>query len=408
MKQLKDMIPYGKHFVDEDDIEAVVEVLRDGWLTQGPKVEEFEKAVANYTGANFAVAVSSGTAGLHLACIVADVKCGTKVVTSANTFVASPNAVLYQGGSPSFCDIDKNSLNMCVMDLERSLKVSNGVDIIMPVHFGGLPCDMQAIKQLSERYKALVIEDASHAFGATYHDGGSVGNCQYSDMTIFSLHPVKGVTSGEGGVITTNSEKLYRRLLRLRSHGICKGNFDLPGISSGHTDILKYPDEALYKGQLNPWYYEMQELGYNYRITDFQCALALSQMKKFKTFLKRRRAIASAYDDLFSGCKNISIKQLNRRDSSSLHLYVIEINFERIGKHRAEVMRLLKARNVGTQVHYIPVPLHPYYAELGFDIKNYPITREYYNNALSIPIYYGLTDNQTEMVAEEILNLADV
>jgi len=397
------MIPYGKHYLDEEDIQSVVAVLREGWLTQGPKVAEFEQKVSDYTGAKYAVAVSSATAGLHLACLAAGITKGDRVYTSANTFTASANCIMYVGGDPAFCDINPKTLNMSTEYLENKLLSDSKVDGIIPVHFAGLPCDMVKIKEISEKYNAPVIEDAAHAFGASYPDGGRVGNCEYSDMTVFSLHPVKGVTSGEGGIVTTNNEKTYRSLLRLRSHGICKGNFDLPGVSVADSDKLFYPEDALdNNGQLNPWYYEMQELGFNYRLTDFQSALALSQMEKSEKFLTRRKEIARTYDHYFSDVDNLKIMQGHDRQNSSLHLYVLEIDFKKLGKSRGEVMRQLFEKNIGTQVHYIPVPFQPYYANLGFNRKDYPEVQSYYDQALSIPIYYSLSDEQVKFVADEI------
>jgi len=396
------MIPYGSHFLDDDDIDAVVEVLRNGWLTQGPKVAEFEKLVASYTGANYAVAVSSGTAGLHLACLAAGVNEDSRVYTSANTFVATANAVLYAGGQPQFCDIDPDTLNMSIDCLEQKFASGEQINGVIPVHFAGLPCDMARIKSIADQYATFVIEDAAHAFGATYLDGSRVGNCKYSDMTVFSLHPVKGVTSGEGGLITTNDEALYRHLLSLRSHGICKGNFDFPGISkAGQGDLINL-DDALVDGELNPWYYEMQELGFNYRITDFQCALATSQVKKAEKFLARRRELADLYDKLLQGAQAITVKQLGTRQQSSLHLYVIEIDFEALKMSKGAFMRELASKEIGTQVHYIPVPFQPYYADKGFHREDFPAAKHYYDRALSIPIYFGLSDEQVEFVVNEI------
>ena len=225
---------------------------------------------------------------------------------------------------------------------------------VIPVHFAGLPCDMETIYKLSHKKRVKIIEDASHAFGATYESGGRVGNCEYSDITTFSLHPVKGITSGEGGLITTNSDEIYNRLQLLRSHGICKGNFDLPGISEPGDDLI-YKNEAIDDGLLNPWYYEMQTLGYNYRITDIQCALVLSQLKKIDKFIKRRREIVKLYDEKLKGIENLSRTQVNSRDQSANHIYVVRINFSKIGKKRGQVMRSLLEKGVGTQVHYIPV-----------------------------------------------------
>ncbi|MFK5893415.1 MAG: UDP-4-amino-4,6-dideoxy-N-acetyl-beta-L-altrosamine transaminase [Pseudomonadota bacterium] len=391
------MIPYGKHYLDDDDIQSVVNVLKDGFLTQGPKVAEFEKVLADKVGVKYAVAVSSGTAALHLACLAAEIGKGSVVYTSANTFVASANCVLYVGGKPEFCDIDEKTLNMSPEFLAEHASNHGGMDAVIPVHFGGTPCDMDAIKMVADKYNATVIEDASHAFGARYPNGNLVGNCEYSDMTVFSLHPVKGVTAGEGGVITTNDNSLYKRLLSLRSHGICKGNFDLPGVSIGDGSLV-YQDEAVDDGVLNPWYYEMQELGFNYRITDFQCALALSQLTKVDKFLQRRREIASIYDHQLVDFSDVTMTQVESRALSSLHLYVLRIDFEAIGKKRGQVMRDLFDRDIGSQVHYIPVPFHPFYAEKGYKMSDFPETEKYYRQALTIPIYYGLSDDSVEEV----------
>jgi len=238
------MIPYGHHFIDEDDIQAVVEVLRDGSLTQGPKVSEFENAIASYVGAKYAVAVSSGTAALHLACLAADIGPEDDVLTSANTFVASANCARYVGARPAFADINPHTLNLDPDDLVDRCNAVKNVAAIVPVHFAGLPCDMSRIKEVAVGYGAIIIEDASHALGAQYEEGGMVGNCRYSAMTAFSFHPVKGIAAGEGGMITTNDEHLFQRLLKLRSHGICKGNFEFPGISTPDDALMK-PDDAL-------------------------------------------------------------------------------------------------------------------------------------------------------------------
>lgn len=399
------MIPYGKHFIDDADISSVVEVLRKGWLTQGPKVAEFEKAVAKFTGAKYAVAVSSGTAGLHIACLAANIGQESVVYTSSNTFVASANAVLYAGGKPHFCDIEPKTLNLSPDYLEKKLQNDSRLDCIIPVHFAGLPCDMKRIKSIADNKRAKIIEDASHAFGATYSNGNKVGNCSYSDMTVFSFHPVKGITSGEGGIVTTNDYDIYRKLLLLRSHGITKGDSKMQ--SGVHKDDVSFffSEDASHENKINPWYYEMQELGFNYRLTDFQCALVLSQMKKTEMFLKRRKAIALIYDDLFKDNEHIIVKQKHNRLESSLHLYVIEIDFSSIGTSRGNFMRELAKKNIGTQVHYIPVPFHPYYANLGHKREDFPISKEYYDKALSIPMYYSLSDDEVFYVATEIKKL---
>jgi len=391
------MIPYGKHYLDEDDIQAVVDVLRNGWLTQGPKINELETRVSEYVGSKYSVAVSSGTAALHLACLAIGVSEGGEVVTSANTFVASANCIRYVGGMPVFCDIDPDTLNMDINQFKNIAKYKSNVEAIIPVHFGGLPCDMESINEISNKHGIKIIEDASHAFGAKYKNGERVGSCQYSDMTVFSLHPVKGITAGEGGIITTNCEKTYLHLLNLRSHGICKGNFDFPGVSEPDDDLI-YKDEAIDDGQLNPWYYEMQSLGFNYRITDIQCALVSSQLKKIDTFLNRRKEIVKLYDEQLSKVKNISCTQQSSRKNSSNHIYVVRINYEELGKTRAQVMRELLDKGIGTQVHYIPVTRHPYYNDLGYRPEDHPNVEKYYREALTIPVYYELSDSQVNEV----------
>jgi perosamine synthetase len=398
------MIPYGKHFLDEEDIKAVVEVLRHGWLTQGPKIFEFEKSIAGRVQAKYAVAVSSATAALHLCCLAKGLGEGDVLVTSANTFVASSNCALYVGAKPEFCDIDSETLNLCPNRLQEKVDELNKVSVIVPVHFAGVACDMERISLIADSCGASIIEDASHALGSTYVDGSPVGNCKYSDLTVFSLHPVKGVTAGEGGVITTNDESLYRRLLQLRSHGICKGNFDLPGVGHADDDLVNVA-EAIEDGELNPWYYEMQELGFNYRITDIQAALANSQLDKLNRFIVRRREIARIYDDLFEAEGLVVVKQRGMRRDSSHHLYVIELNFKAIGMTRKKLMERLRSKGYGSQVHYIPVPMHPYYQKIGHKLVNYPATEFYYRRGLSIPIYYGLEDEQVRGFADALLEL---
>lgn len=386
------MIPYGKHYIDEDDIGAVVEVLRHGLITQGPKIEEFENAIADYVGARYAVAVSSGTAALHIACLAGGVGPGDAVITSPNTFVASANCAVYVGAQPVLSDIDAASLNLSPDQLRDTCARHDNARCVIPVHYAGSPCDMETIAAIARDHDLLTIEDASHALGASYPDGGRVGSCRNSDMTIFSFHPVKMIASGEGGMITTNDAELYRKLLRLRSHGINKLDDQFQNAELSQTD-----------GKPNPWYYEMQQIGFNYRITDLQCALALSQLSKLDSFLEARRSNAMRYDAAFRAHPILRPTQLDHRGSSSHHLYVLKIDFNRLGKSRSEVITELKAQGVGTQVHYIPVHFQPYYAQFGFRLGDFPIAESFYDEALSIPQYFSLTTGEQDFVIEQIL-----
>ncbi|MBM4230412.1 MAG: UDP-4-amino-4,6-dideoxy-N-acetyl-beta-L-altrosamine transaminase [Gammaproteobacteria bacterium] len=388
------MIPYGKHFIDEDDVRAVARVLQSGTLTQGPAVDALEAAISSYVGSKYAVAVSSCTAGLHLAAVVAGVKPGSTLVTSPITFVASANAGLYTGGRVEFIDIDPATINMSPNCLERVLSESSGIRAVVPVHFAGLACDMAVIGALAENADAMVIEDAAHALGARYADGRMVGCCAHSTMTVFSLHPVKAIAAGEGGVITTNDEYVYRKLLRLRSHGINK-------LDDPFLDL----EASTSNGTVNPWYYEMQELGFHYRITDIQCALALSQLGKIEAFIARRRELVDRYDRAFANMAQCRPAQKSGRDESGHHLYVLRIDFAMLGKSRLEFMQDLRLGGVGTQVHYIPVPAHPHYRRLGHSPDAFPDSKEYYEQALSLPLFYDLTDNQQAQVISAVAEL---
>lgn len=381
------MIPYGKHHIDEDDIKAVVDVLRGGWLTQGPQVDAFEGAFKAYTGAKYAVAVSSATAGLHIAAMAADMSAGDTLVTSPITFVASANAARYTGADVAFADIDSATLNMSPEALEATLSQTPNARMVVPVHFGGLPCDMEAIFAIAKRHGCLVVEDAAHALGGTYEDGSMVGSGGFSDMSVFSFHPVKAIAAGEGGMIATNNETLYRRLIRLRSHGMNKLD-----------DPLLNQDLAFERNERNPWYYEMQELGFNYRITDLQCALGTSQLVKLPKFVARRRVLAARYDAVLADFSHIKPAQPMDRDRSGLHLYVARFDFEALDKTRREVMLYLRGKGITTQVHYIPVPAHPYYRAQGYDPKAYPASWNYYQDGLSLPLFYDLTDDQQDYV----------
>ena len=388
------MISYGRQHIDEQDIQAVVECLRSSALTQGPMVEMFEQAVSAYTGARYAVAVSSGTAALHIAALAAGISPGKAILTSPITFVATSNAAIYAGGTVHFADIDLESININPLNIAKKLEKYPEIKVISPVHFSGLTCDMVAIKKLADDAGAVVIEDAAHALGSRYFDGSVVGNCRYSLMTVFSFHPVKSITTGEGGMITTNDEKIYRKLIRLRSHGINKD-----------ADTYFSPDNSKTDGLPNPWYYEMQEIGYHYRITDIQCALGVSQLKKLDNFIRRRRELVNRYDSAFANSKLIQPAQRLGRNESAHHLYPVRINFDGAGISRAKFMGDLRRNGVITQVHYIPVTIQPFYQRLGFLEEDYPHANKYYAEALSIPLYFDLGDAEQESIIVLILGL---
>ena len=384
---MKDYIPYGKHFIDQDDVNAVVDILENHNLTQGNAVKRFEDAVAQYVGAKYAVAMSSWTAGLHMACIAADINENNKVLTSPLTFIASSNAALYCNSKPIFADIERDTLNINPKEIKRILTKDSSIKAIIPVHFAGLACNMEKIYAHAKENNVTIIEDAAHALGAKYDDGSMVGSCKYSDMTGFSFHPVKSIAAGEGGMITTNDPEIYSKLLRLRSHGINKLDDKFINTEMAYTNE-----------KINPWYYEMQELGYNYRITDIQCALGTSQLKKLPNFLKKRFELANIYDEVFSNMENLEIVHAPFRQISSHHLYILRINFEAFGISRSELMYKLREENILTQVHYMPVTSHPFYKQLGYKTSEFKEAEKYYEEALSIPLYYSLSKNEQKKV----------
>ena len=387
------MIPYGKHHVDEEDIKSVIKVLKSDNLTQGPLIDAFEKEISKYVGAKYSVALTSCTAGLHLAAIVSKINKGKVLLTSPITFVATANSSLYCNGETIFADIDSSTINISIDSIKKIISQKK-IHAIAPVHFGGLPCNMKKIKEIADEVGAIIYEDAAHAFGASFPDGSKVGSCKYSDMTIFSFHPVKSIATGEGGVVTTNDKYLYERLLRLRNHGIEK-----------NQDNFQLKNNSITNGINNPWYYEMQELGYHYRITDIQCALGLSQLKKIDKFIMKRRELAKKYDLAFENLKNCEPIQKNMRDFSSNHLYILRINFKKLSKTRASLMEELKNVGIMTQVHYIPVTSHPYFQKKNYKDSNFPNCYNYYNSALSIPLFYNLTDKQQSYVIDQVKKL---
>ncbi len=386
-------ISYGKQWIDETDVQIVLKVLESDFLTQGPKVKEFEDAVASYVGAKYAVAVANGTAALHLAYLAAGIKNGDEVITTPITFLASSNAALYCDAEPIFSDIDSSTIN--ISPEEVSKKVTKRTKLIVPVHFGGNPCDMVQLNKIGSKYNLAIIEDACHALGAKYKVGNKwimIGSCAHSDMTVFSFHPVKHITTGEGGMITTNNKRYYEKLLTLRNHGMTR-----------NPRMFKNKKMAFTKGKENLWYYEMQDLGFNYRITDLQCALGISQLKKINSFIKRRREVVSLYNSEFKNICDIRIPLEKKGFFSSYHLYVLRINFKRFGMARNDLMNKLKKMNIGTQVHYIPVYLQPYYKEkFNYKYGDYPIAEDYYSQTLSLPLYPKMTASDAGYVISAV------
>jgi len=375
-------IPYGKQFISQQDIDEVVKVLKSEYLTQGPKIAEFEKIFANYIGVKYAVAVANGTAALHLAAMSMNVKKGEKVLTTPITFAASANCVLYCGGNVEFADIDKENYNISFEKIESKLQHSAEKFVgIIPVDLAGFPVNMEKIKQIAEKYGLWVIEDACHAAGGYFVDSKGVkqncGNCAYSDVAVFSFHPVKHIATGEGGMITTNDEKIYKKLLLLRTHGITK-------------------DETLLTENHGGWYYEMQELGYNYRLTDIQAALGICQLSRADENLAKRRKIAAKYD---KELKNVVLRISPFNEGHAYHLYVIQ------AKDRKNLYNHLRKNNIFAQVHYIPVHLMPYYqANLQTRLGMFPESENYYQHCLSLPMYPTLTDSEQDFVIETIKN----
>ena len=377
------IIPYGKQSIDNSDIAEVVKVLKTDWITQGPKIDEFENALAKYCGSKYAVCVSSGTAALHLACVAANFKKGDEAITSPITFLATANSIVYTGARPVFADIDYDTINIEPIQIKK--KLTKKTKAILPVHFAGLPCDMPEISKIAKKNKLTVIEDAAHALGAAYKYKGKwykIGSCKHSDMTAFSFHPVKHITTGEGGAITTNSKKIYEKVKALRSHGT-------------------YKTEGMMKKN-GPWHYEMRDLGFNYRITDFQCALGVSQMKKLRGFLKERRSIAKVYDKSFGDEAGIFIPGKSGDKREAYHLYVLKIDFPQFNINRKEFFKEMRTLGIFCQVHYIPAYLQPYYRGLGYRKGLCPNAEKVYAEEISIPLYPTMEDKDVLRVVKSI------
>jgi perosamine synthetase len=376
-------LPYGKQLIDEDDINEVIKVLKGDFLTTGPSVLEFEKSVANYVKAKYAVAVSSGTAALHMACFAAGITKGDEVIVSSMTFAASSNAVLYCGGTPVFADIDSKTYNIDVSKIESL--ITNNTKAIIPVDFTGQSVDMDKIIELAKKYNLIIIEDGAHALGSEYK-GKKVGTS--ADMVMFSFHPVKPVTTAEGGIITTNNEDFYNKMLLFRTHGITR------------KDSLLIENHG-------PWYYEQQILGYHYRLTDVQSALGKSQMQKIDKFIQRRREIANSYNEYLKDIKEIIIPFEESYSKSGWHIYIVKIVPDLLTVNRKVIFEALLAENIIINVHYLPVYLHPYYKDLGYQKGLCPESEALYENMFTLPIFPAMTNNDVIDVVNALKKVLD-
>lgn len=373
------MIPYGKQTIDQDDIQAVVDVLQSDFLTTGPKIAEFEQTVADYVGAKYAVAISNGTSALHAACFAAGIGPGDEVITTPLTFAASANCVLYCGGTPVFADVDPKTYNIDPDDIQR--KITDRTKAIIAVHLAGQPCDMDAIHSIAREHGLIVIEDGAHALGSVYK-GKKVGSM--SDMTTFSFHPVKPITTGEGGMIVTDNEDFYKKMILFRSHGITR-------------------DDSMMTRNDGPWFYQQFDLGYNYRITDIQCALGCSQMKKLDRFLALRKEIVAHYNEAFADCDNIITPYQLSDTESGWHLYIVQVK----NCDRRQVFEKMREKGIGVNVHYIPVYMHPYYQEHGYENVHCANAEEIYSHIISLPLYPGLTSEQQDYVIDTLKSLCE-
>jgi UDP-4-amino-4,6-dideoxy-N-acetyl-beta-L-altrosamine transaminase len=383
---MEKFLPYSRQWIDEADIKAVGSVLRSNYLTQGPAIELFEESIKQITGAKYCVAVSNATQGLHIAVAALEIGEGAEGITTPITFVASANCLVSNNLTPIFADIDPKTYNIAPDEIEK--KITSKTKVIVPVDFAGQAVDIDSIKQIADKYHLSIIEDAAHAIGSNYIDGKPVGCCHKADMTVFSFHPVKTITCGEGGAITTNSELLYKRLLKLRTIGITKDS----------AEMSKNP---------GPWYYEMQYLSGNYRMTDIQAALGRSQLSKLDFFKHRRRAIVNKYNAAFGTVPYITTPYEEENADSCFHLYVLQLDFQMLGKSRKQTMEELKEKGIGTQVHYIPVNSQPYYTKKAgtYIPGSFPAAEFYYGRCLTIPLYPAMKDSDVEYVISVISDL---
>lgn len=379
-------IPYSCQTIGREEKQAVQNVLDSDWLTQGPKVAEFEKALAKKVGAKYAVTLANGTAALHLISLAIDLKTGDEVITTPISFLATSNAILYCGATPVFVDIDPLTQNLDPKNIEK--EITKKTKAIYVTDFAGYPAEMQKISLIAKKHKLIVIEDAAHALGATYRNI-PVGNCRYSKATIFSFHPVKHITTGEGGAITTNDKKIYEKLLSLRTHGMTKD-----------------PKKLTAKNQGN-WYYEMHDLGYNYRMCDIQAALGIEQLKKLDRFIAARRKAATIYNRLFNHYEYIDTPYEGADNKHAYHLYVIRLKGEKLINKRKQIFDALQKKGIGVQIHYIPIPMQPFYKKLGYQFKKYPEAVNYYNRAISIPLFPTISRDQQIHVVNTIKIIID-
>ena len=394
MSQRSRFLPYGRQTLDKKDINAVIKVLKKDYITQGPLITKFENAFSKYVGSKYAVSCSSGTAALHLSCLALGLKPGKKLVTSPISFVASANCGEFVGAKISFVDVDDKKFNLSTQKLEQKLKKEK-IDVVVVIHMAGHPADLRKLRELKKKYKFKLIEDACHALGGKYKKS-KIGSCDYSDICTFSFHPVKNITTGEGGMITTNDKKIYEKLKQLRSHGINKSS----------NQFLNRKLAFDYNGKKNMWYYEMGHLGFNYRLTDFQSALGISQLRKINNIIKKKRIIAKLYDKKLSNNNLISIPAHQSDIIHAYHLYTIMVDFKKLGKTRNQVMEELRKKSIGTQVLYIPIHYQPYYYnKYKYKIGSFPQSEKYYNNCLSIPIFPDLSRKEINHIIKTLLKV---